>query len=96
MEILVLLWNLKDFLNPKFILEIVHLITKGIQFAESNFKHETGEIQKAKCLEFIRQGYNVIDTQFQFNDETDKLIKESLIPQAIDLMVSYLKIMGFI
>lgn len=89
-----ILWAFRLFLSVDFIKAIITLITKGIIFAESNYHHEPGEIQKQKCLDFIEQGYDVIDLEFKFPEDLDGLIKNTLIPSGVDLIVNLLKNTG--
>ena len=64
MEILSVLLSFGSLLNFAFMQELFTLIIKGVAFAESNYNHEEGSIQKQKCIEFIAQGYNVLDSKF--------------------------------
>lgn len=94
MEIFAIIWSFKDFLNPEFLGSIFNLITKGIIFAQSNYYHEVGSIQKEKCIDFINEGYHVIDLKFNLPETVDTFIKNILIPQSIDFIVSTMKNTG--
>ena len=94
MQFFTMLWAFKEFLNPEFLQAIFQLIVKGIIFAQSNYYHEIGAVQKEKCQDFINEGYHVIDIQFKFSDEFDQFIKTVFIPYFIDAFVFLLKSTG--
>lgn len=96
MEILSVLLSFGSLLNFAFMQELFTLIIKGVAFAESNYNNEKGEIQKQKCIEFIAQGYNVLDAKFNLPNNIDIWIKSEFIPKSIDFIVYLLKETGFI
>lgn len=94
MELLGILWSFSSFLNFEFLKAIFELITKGVIFAQSNYYHEIGEVQKEKCIDFINEGYHLIDLQFNLPENVDNFIKNILIPKSIDFIVSTMKNTG--
>jgi len=63
-------------------------IDKSVRAVEIQFGSGTGEQKKQAVIDALNADYDVIDGVGHFPDEIDKLIKESLIPDLIDIIAA--------
>lgn len=73
-----------------FVDDFKEYVIKVVRDIEKENKLSEGSIKKALAVEALILIYDEIDKHFDFDDNTDSLFKDTIIPKLIDSIISYL------
>lgn len=83
-------------MNNAMTLTIAQSVVSAVLAAQVLFDASAGEDKKKYAVvQVVRSLYDVADTFLNLDEQQDRLIKETVIPQAIEVAVSFFKQNGF-
>lgn len=83
-------------MNPALMAKLFEMVIQTVQATESHLSGASGETKKKEALEALAATYDMADEFLRLPDDMDSYIKDELLPQLLETVVTFMNGFGLL